>query len=145
LGIVKILISGCRALKSITIPSSIETIPKSWFDSCTSLEAVTFSGGSQLVRIEERAFMSCSSLQSLCLPPLVEFIIKSRFRRCWSMSSLIVASPCRVRELLGLPPIWPGFNEISDSVEILGLWQADEVAVWPGGDQLSSLVSSGHR
>jgi hypothetical protein len=111
----------CFELKSIVLPASLEIIGQSCFFNCKKLEEVIFPYDSKLVRIERIAFGHCFHLQSLSLPPLLEFIGVLCFIDSSSFSTLIFASPSRLRQLLDVPPLWTGFKEIPDSVEVLHL------------------------
>jgi hypothetical protein len=57
-------------LRSIEIPSSVVVLGKMSFDSCKSLESVTFETGSRLERIEKSAFNGSGS-KSIEIPPSV--------------------------------------------------------------------------
>ena len=48
--------SGCRELKEIKIPASVEEIGEGCFGNCSSLSRVTFGSGSVLKRIGNSAF-----------------------------------------------------------------------------------------
>lgn len=60
---------GYTNLKSVSIPSSVETIGKGAFDGCTSLEEVTFYEG--LKEIEREAFLDCPALREVTIPESV--------------------------------------------------------------------------
>jgi hypothetical protein len=61
----------CSALRSISIPSSVETIPQKCFSACSSLSMVPRS---QMSLIKSCAFLNCSSLRSICILSSVEMI-----------------------------------------------------------------------
>jgi uncharacterized protein YuzB (UPF0349 family) len=105
--------------ESIIIPSSVEILEFTCFKHCEKLVTVTFPGDSKLVRIENRAFEKCSSLRSICLPSSVEYVGSYCFCECRSLVDFSFSTPCRIRELLDLPPEWRGLKDIPDSVEIL--------------------------
>jgi hypothetical protein len=109
----------CAELKGIVLPSSLEIIGSFCFCDCHKLGSVTFQDYSKLVRIERMAFAHCFSLKSLSLPPLLEFVGEHCFFDSSSFSILAFSSPSRLWELLDLPPLWTGFKEIPDSVEVL--------------------------
>jgi hypothetical protein len=58
----------CSSLKSICIPSSVETVEATAFFECRALAHVGFESHSQLLRINHQAFWRCSQLQSISLP-----------------------------------------------------------------------------
>jgi hypothetical protein len=62
----------CKSLRSICIPSSLETLCPQCFSQCGRLSSLTFEPGSRLSWIQDRAFWSCNSLRSICLPAGVE-------------------------------------------------------------------------
>ena len=84
--------SGCRALTSIEIPASVETIEASAFKGCSSLATVTFEKGSHLKTIGSRydygAFSGCSTLTSIEIPASVETIEASAFKGCSSLATV---------------------------------------------------------
>jgi hypothetical protein len=106
-------------LRSMSIPPSVESIGLFCFSGCSELKEVIFAGESKLTRIKRQTFYNCSLLQSLILPPLVEYIGECCFEGCNSLRTLTFPSPCRLRELLSVPPGWSGVLDIPDSVEIL--------------------------
>jgi hypothetical protein len=65
-------------MTGITIPESVGFLGTSSFANCKSLGSMAFENGSQLDRIEERAFRS-SGLKSFVIPPRVSFIARSAF------------------------------------------------------------------
>ena len=84
--------SGCRALTSIEIPASVETIEAAAFNGCSSLATVTFEKGSHLKTIGGRydygAFSGCSTLTSIEIPASVETIEASAFKGCSSLATV---------------------------------------------------------
>jgi hypothetical protein len=61
--------SECTALKTIVIPSGIDSIRQLTFGSCLSLSEVILPEG--LTTIDERAFEACASLKELTLPSTI--------------------------------------------------------------------------
>jgi hypothetical protein len=53
------------------------------------------------------------------VPASVEVIDSCCFHACVLLWDLTFSSPSHLRELLDLPPLWPGMHEIPDSVERL--------------------------
>jgi hypothetical protein len=69
------LLSACKSLKSIYMPTSIEVIRlcSSENEDCDfPLERVTFEAGSRLREIQTCSFSHCRSLKSICLPASVQ-------------------------------------------------------------------------
>ena len=64
--------SGCTALQAIRIPSGVQILNEKTFSGCTALTSVELQEG--LVKINERAFENCTSLQNIKLPSTVETI-----------------------------------------------------------------------
>ena len=71
---------GCKALKQVTLPDQLVTMPNHTFADCTSLETVTFGTG--LTSIEDWAFEACSSLQAADFPASLDSIGTGAFSGC---------------------------------------------------------------
>jgi len=67
----------CGNLESITIPSTVETIPRNNFYECHSLKSVYLAKG--VKTIEKLAFQACENLLWITIPSGVEFIDKEAF------------------------------------------------------------------
>ncbi len=67
-------------LKSIVIPSSVETIGVEAFVSCSYIENVELNEG--LTKIEKQAFSSCHNLTNIKIPDTVKSIEDGAFRDC---------------------------------------------------------------
>ena len=63
---------GCKELREIEIPASLEEIGGGCFYECSSLSRVTFASGSALRRIGAQAFYSCEKLSEIEIPACVE-------------------------------------------------------------------------
>jgi hypothetical protein len=107
----------CVALKTISLPVSVEIIQAGCFSGCRNLESAIVPFDSKLVRIEGSAFFSCSSLTEFRIPASVEFVGRSCFGGCVKMSGFIIDSPSRLRDLLDIPPAFRRAIAIPDSVE----------------------------
>lgn len=87
-------------LKSICIPKGVKEILNDAFNSCESLETVTFAPGSQLEYIGERAFYCTYSITSaIVIPASVKTIGNSAFDYCWAPS--ITFAPGSQLETIG--------------------------------------------
>lgn len=75
-------------LKSITIPSQVETIGKSAFAGCGMLETVNWAENGSLKRFEESAFENCNITGDLVFPPSVEYIGPKAFKNSLNISSV---------------------------------------------------------
>ncbi len=71
---------GCERLASVTMPKSLEKIPKNAFKGCTSLKAIDFPDG--LREIGESAFEECYSLEEINLKEGLERINNYAFSGC---------------------------------------------------------------
>jgi hypothetical protein len=116
----------CESLESINVPPSVIELGPSCFDTCRSLRTVTFAGDCKLELIRQSAFLSCSSIESFVVPSSVRFIGQDCFHGCDALRNFVLASPSHLEVLLDLPPDWRGFQDIPDSVEILGFSQGYE-------------------
>jgi hypothetical protein len=137
--------SHCVALKSISLPSTLQVIGEGCFWYCLKLHAVNFAPDSKLVRIEKSAFNQCSALQSIILPASVEFVGENCFADCRSLSTLTFSSPSHLRELLDLPPLWKDLQEIPDSVEVLGFPEYPNAAGTPMSQPCESILNFGRE
>lgn len=77
-----------RSIKSIVIPSSVQSIGNYAFSGCTSLQSVSFNAGSELKTIGRYAFNECTSLKSIMLPEKLTDIQYSAFYKCESITSV---------------------------------------------------------
>lgn len=75
-------------LRSITIPSQVETIGKSAFAGCGMLETVNWDENGSLRRFEESAFENCNITGDLVFPPSVEYIGPKAFKNSLNISSV---------------------------------------------------------
>ena len=73
------------AIKSISLPNTIDYIGAEAFAWCKNLESVKLSG---VVQISERAFMGCDSLKSLDLGEKLDFVGTKAFAYCPSLESV---------------------------------------------------------
>ncbi|MBQ6477940.1 MAG: leucine-rich repeat protein [Erysipelotrichaceae bacterium] len=80
--------SGCRSIKTVIIPDSVDSICESAFENCTSLESVQLP--SFLATISYRAFKNCSSLKTISIPYGVKELKPEIFLGCSSLDSVIL-------------------------------------------------------
>ena len=71
----------CGELKSISIPSLVDSIGIGAFNGCSKLEKVSFNEDSQLTLINIITFFRCSELKSVSIPSSVNSIGDSAHRR----------------------------------------------------------------
>ena len=66
------MFKGCKELREIEIPMSVEEIGESRFYECSPLSRVTFAGGSALKHIGREAFLMCDMLRGIDIPARVQ-------------------------------------------------------------------------
>ncbi|CAJ1952250.1 unnamed protein product [Cylindrotheca closterium] len=76
----------CRALRKVSIPSTVKCTGKRSFHRCTNLVDVQLKEG--LVSIENSAFGVCTELGTMRLPSSVAIIEQSAFGHCRSLVSI---------------------------------------------------------
>lgn len=81
---------GSRSLERVNIPNNIEGIETNAFAFSPKLKDVTFSSGSHLEYLNERAFYNCDSLVSISLPSGLKEIKNSVFDSCDSLTSIFI-------------------------------------------------------
>ena len=77
------LFAGCRNLKSVILPNSVDTIAPSAFENCENLESVTIK--SKECEIYEYAFKGCVNLKKIEVIDSVTFDENALFQ-CWKVS-----------------------------------------------------------
>jgi hypothetical protein len=87
---------NCWSLRSICVPSSVQTISQFCFMCCRDLSNLRFESGSALSSLGESAFYCCSLLESICIPSSVETISKLCFCECRSLCHLTFESDSRL-------------------------------------------------
>ena len=78
--------SGCKNLKSITIPNSVTEIGSSAFYNCTSLTSIEIPNS--IAKIENSAFYGCTGLTSIVIPNSVISIGSNAFQGCTGLTSI---------------------------------------------------------
>lgn len=79
----------CTALKSVSLPVSVELIGKEAFTDCDALTSVTVPGS--VAEIGGRAFSACSNLAELTVERGVDAIGVEAFRDCVKLDSVTLA------------------------------------------------------
>ena len=79
-------------MKSIRIPSSVDSIGEAGFHSCSNLESVSFEKESKLANIGSYGFARCFNLTSIKLPSQLENISSGLFEECSKLKSIIILS-----------------------------------------------------
>lgn len=68
------------AVEEITLPNSVQVIANQAFAGCSALKTV--HTGTQLQRIEEKAFLNCAKLEDISLPAQMQYIDTTAFDGC---------------------------------------------------------------
>ena len=79
--------AGCTSLRSITIPSTVETISSGMFENCTALKNVTISNGLKYID-DSLVFGGCTSLESITIPSSVIYMGYNTFTGCTSLTNI---------------------------------------------------------
>ena len=84
----------CYALKSISIPDSVEKLNYRAFKNCISLKTAKLPNG--IKKIPAGLFENCVSLTSIVIPPSVEEIEEGAFKNCTSLTSITIPSSVKI-------------------------------------------------
>ena len=79
--------SGCKSLKSLTIPNSVTSIGEHAFSGCKSLKSLTIPNS--VTSIGYVAFDGCKSLTSVTIPNSVTSIAEGAFWGCKSLKTML--------------------------------------------------------
>lgn len=77
---------GCKNLKRIKLPDSLEVIGRSAFNECRSLEQINFPKNLKI--IDSNAFTLCKSLKEIHLPESIESIGAQAFSMCYGLEKI---------------------------------------------------------
>ncbi len=77
---------GCKQLKKMTMPNTIQVVNEGLFYGCSALEEVVL--GNSVTSIESKAFYNCSSLKTVSLPNTLQNIQDYAFYGCSSIENL---------------------------------------------------------
>ena len=78
--------------KTITIPSSLESVCESKYERCFYLEEIIFEYPSSVISIKSSAFNSCFSLTKITLPSSLQIIEESAFEGCSALTQISIPS-----------------------------------------------------
>jgi hypothetical protein len=84
--------ADCRFIENLVIGSGVTGIGDYMFESVDDLRTVTFSSGSHLQTIGERAFSECEELESFDVPSGLKTIADSAFQNCRSLAAFELPS-----------------------------------------------------
>lgn len=79
---------GCRNLKTVELPDTLEVIGPHVFHDCRAMTGIDLPDGLQ--RIGICAFTDCASIRTLDIPGSVKLIESEAFVRCISLTSLVM-------------------------------------------------------
>ena len=79
---------GCKSLKQVTIPNSVQTIGFRAFFGCDSLQQIVIPDS--VKNIEDYAFEWCDSLQQIIIPNSITTIERDVFSCCWSLRQITI-------------------------------------------------------
>lgn len=80
-----------KSITSVKIPAGVKSIGISAFNSCSSLNSVTFAEGSLLTSIGTTAFYDCASLEEVTIPSGVTSIGNSAFHYCNQLKRVYIS------------------------------------------------------
>lgn len=115
----KRVFQGCKSIKSISIPGSVEKIGEYAFSGCIGLNEITFSNG--IKTISDYAFSKCLSISELSIPDSVTDICTAAFSGCVNLQKITL--PANITRLGN--NVFSGCRELSEislpqSVEEIG-------------------------
>lgn len=86
--IVGLVFSESKGLETVEIPKSVEFIGFGAFRSCENLKEVRFAKGSELKKIDEKAFDGCVSLEEITLPLKLQRVESFAFHSCTGFATI---------------------------------------------------------
>ncbi len=84
--------SGCKSLKTVSLPSDVEYIGNDAFYDCWDLQSVSFGSSSSLKSIERFAFYHCYDLETISIPNSVTNIGEKAFYGCNGLKSVTLSN-----------------------------------------------------
>jgi hypothetical protein len=70
--------ANCQNVRTVSLPSTLTSIPDSCFENCTSLESINIP--SNVASIATEAFYGCTSIEEITIPASVTTLYRSAFR-----------------------------------------------------------------
>ena len=110
--------SGCYALSSASLPSSLETIGNNAFMACSNLASITVPSG--VTAIGANVFASCSKLKNVSLPSTLTSIGDYSFYGCTALTE--ISLPNGLTSIGEFALSWSGLRSITlpDSLTQMG-------------------------
>ena len=96
---IKYAFSGCKNLRSITIPKTVKTIGAAAFMGCKKLNKVTMKYGLKV--ISQDVFCDCPKLTRVVVPSSVKRIGTSAFDGCLKLKEITILTKKLKAELIG--------------------------------------------
>ncbi len=93
------LFYGCKSLKSVSLPISIERIGQHAFAECVELAEMTSLSELKLGTIETSAFENCHKLPGITLPEQLTCIGNAAFSGCSELKYVLFAPGCELKEI----------------------------------------------
>lgn len=79
---------GCKGLKSVRFPDTLDCIAWSAFEDCSSLTSVIMPASLRIV--EDNAFKNCTALESVILSENMTDIMSEAFKGCTSLRAVVI-------------------------------------------------------
>lgn len=80
--------ANCQNVRTVSLPSTLTSIPDSCFENCTSLESINIP--SNVTSIATEAFYGCTSLQEITIPASVTTLNRSAFREWTELQKIFL-------------------------------------------------------
>jgi hypothetical protein len=93
--------SDCSSLRSISVPSSLETIPDCYSIGCLNLASLTFEPDSQMLFFGDHAFANSPSLHSIWIPARLDQVFGFSFA-LFAIRSLLLIQEIPFTKLLAV-------------------------------------------
>ena len=87
----------CINLSAVTIPAAVQVIDDFAFCGCKNLKTVSFAKGSKLQKIGNYAFADCEKLSAVSLPEHLAYIGEAAFRCCKSVTKVHIENSDSLR------------------------------------------------
>ena len=84
--------SGCKLLKTVSLPSDVEYIGSNAFYDCWDLQSITFRGNNSLKTIGRYAFYNCDDLETISIPNSVTNIEEKAFIYCDGLKNVTLSN-----------------------------------------------------
>lgn len=86
------IFKDCTSLEKISLPSSITSVGTNAFENCSLLKDVNFSSNSKIATIPDYTFANCTSLADVTLPSTLKTIGRYTFNNCENLINIDLGS-----------------------------------------------------